>query len=617
MVVRTPSLFILLAALVPALFAACSSADSGSASPPLTDDAATTADASPSSSPLPGCVDGKAASPYPADATTIEILRPLKDTSFVGVESDGVTPKTYALRDLYDPCSPQSKILLIRVSAAWCGTCRWSVAHTKRLKDLDIGSRIFVLDLLIANEDNNGVATEDLASWRKRIDTTDGLAIDPLFSLQKASVTAPLLPLVVAVDVRTMNVVLVEPNPDPDYLEGRLRRQLEALDGLPLSPYPKSALHDELFTPDQWGLLEETTLPGAPPPDPTNEVADSAMAAAFGKQLFFDKGLSPTATVACSTCHDPTKQFGDNLPQGVGVSTGDRNTPDIALAAHARWQFWDGRADSLWAQALGPFENDKEFASSRLYVAHQIVDRYSAAYTSIFSKYPLPDLSALPASGKPGDATYDALPPDTKADITRIYVNVGKSIAAFERTLRVEKNAVDDYIAGNASALNQDEKEALQIFAKVGCLQCHYGPRLTDDAFHNIQFPTGRHDLAADRGRVDGISQLLASEFLGSGIYSDAPNAARSFAGLVAQPSALGAFKTPTLRGISTSAPYGHGGTFATLRDVTKHYGAPGLPPGDLRSAGAIEPWVGHFDTHAEEHLVHILNAFGATPVTP
>lgn len=613
---RTPYLFMALSAAGLLLFAACSSSDlvaTTAASNDAGEDAATTDGAT----PLPGCVDGKAASAYPADATTIDILKALPDLAFVGVESDGVTPKTYSLHDVYDPCSPQSKLLLIRVSAAWCGTCRWSAANTARIKDLDIGSRIQILDLLIANEDNNGVVPSDLSAWRKWIDKTDGLAIDPSFSLRKASVTDPLLPLVVAVDVRTMKVVIVEPNPDPDYLAGRLRRELETLDNLPVSPYPTGTLHDELFTADQWGLLREITLPTSPPPDPTNEFADSTAAAAFGKELFFDKSLSPSGKVACSTCHDPAKQLADGEPQAIGVSPGDRNTPQIALAAHSRWQFWDGRADSLWAQALGPFENDKEFASSRLFVAHQIADRYAATYAALFGKYPLPDLSALPASGKPGDPTYDALPSSTKEAITRVYVNTGKAIAAFERTFRVEKNAVDDYIAGDSAALSQDEKEALQIFAKVGCLQCHYGPRLTDDAFHNIQFPSGRRDLMADRGRIDGVQLLLANEFLGTSTYSDSPNSARPFTGLVAEPSNLGAFRTPSLRGISNSAPFGHGGTLATLHDVTKHYGRPGLPPGDPRSVGALEPWVGHFDTHAEEHLVHILNRFAGTPSIP
>src|SRR6185503_10236923 len=108
---------------------------------------------------------------------------------------------------------------------------------------------------------------------------------------------------------------------------------------------------------------------------------------------------------------------------------GNRNSPAIALSAHSRWQFWDGRADTLWMQALGPFEDAKEFGGSRLFVAQQIVKRYSTQYDEVFgTKYPLPDLTTFPQDGKPGDAAYDALSPAEQDDVTRVFVNVGKAI---------------------------------------------------------------------------------------------------------------------------------------------------------------------------------------------
>jgi cytochrome c peroxidase len=341
-------------------------------------------------------------------------------------------------------------------------------------------------------------------------------------------------------------------------------------------------------------------LVDAPPSDATNEYGDRSAAAALGKRLFSDQQLSPSGSVSCATCHDPTKAFSDGKGQAIGVATGDRNSPPVAVAAHARWQFWDGRADTLWMQALGPFENDKEFASSRLYVAQQIVARYSADYDAVFGeKYPLPDLSALPASGKPGDTAWQSIPGDQRDAVTRIYVNVGKAIAAFEQSIRLQPNALDRYAGGDKGALTKEQKNALQVFMINGCAQCHWGPRLTDDAFHVIRFPTGRQDRAADRGRIDFFQGLALAEFVASSKWSDAPASAKLLT-FPTDASMLGAFKTPTLRGLPQSAPYGHGGTFTTLLEVAKHYGTRAKDVGEDRATGEVEPWVPEFDANAQ-----------------
>jgi hypothetical protein len=104
--------------------------------------------------------------------------------------------------------------------------------------------------------------------------------------------------------------------------------------------------------------------------------------------------------------------------------------------------------------------------------------------------------------------------------------------------------------------------------------------------------PTGRQDGAGDRGRIDGIPALLSSEFLESGLYSDAPAAARPTARLSGTPGTLGAFKTATLRGVPDTGPYGHGGAFPTLRAMIDNDSNGGLPPSDERAVGTTEPWV-------------------------
>lgn len=596
--------------------ASCSSDDGSSSSSgavPTTDagvDGATTAAL---------CVDGKPTAAYPPGPHGVALTKTLPDLSFDAAGGGAVTLGQY-----FEPCAPRSRILVIRTSALWCGTCLWHAAHNKALLgDPATADRVQLLDLVVADEDNLPATPAAAARWHARVDAPGKVAVDAKFTLRTVMDAAEPLPSYVFVDTRTMKVLTSTSNPTPEELRGKLMVELALLDGAPRPTDLPSAKTTDGLTDYELDLLRDIgKTPGAPPADPTNEYADGAAAAALGKLLFSDVGLSPSGTVSCATCHDPAKDFADGKPtgEGVGLAKGNRNTPGIALAAHSRWQFWDGRADTLWMQAVMPIEDGKEMAATRLYVAHQIATRYATEYGAVFGgKHPLPDLSdgaRFPASGKPGDAAWQGMTAVDQDAVNRVFANVGKAIAAFERTLRVKPNAIDRYVAGDANALTPAQKKALPVFFKTGCAQCHWGPRLTDDAFHVIRFPTGRTDGAADRGRADGVAPLLASEFTAGKKYSDAPAAAKVLLGLdPAPPIMTGAFRTPTLRGLPKTGPYGHGGTFKTLAEVSKHYGERGLPHDDSRSIGATEPWVTLFDTVAQADLVPILEVMTGDPV--
>lgn len=554
---------------------------------------------------VPLCVDGKPTVTYPPPPYEMAILGTVPPgTTFDGVD-DAVN-----VGDFFEPCATRSRILIVRSSAAWCGPCQWDAAHTKHfMAEPSLAGRLVLLDLLVADEDNVPAKRASLSSWRAKFDMTDKFAIDPAYTFGPALISRAPLPAYVFIDTRTMTILSTMSDPDTASLQTRLAIELADLDGTPRPAPHDGALFDERFNDKEMALLRGMRLDGAsPPPDPTNEVGDVPAAVSFGKALFFDALLSPSGAVSCATCHDPQRTLTDGVPQSTGVAKVDRNAPSVALAAYSRWQFWDGRADTLWMQALGPFEDSKEFGSSRLYVAHRIADRYFTQYEAVFgAKYPLPDLAKLPAQGKPGDSAYDELDPSEKESVTRVFVNVGKAIAAFERAIRVKPNALDRYADGQLDALSAAEKDALSLFLKNGCVQCHWGPRLTDDAFHVLRFPTGRQDGVADRGRETGLSRLAASEFLASSNWSDAPSAAKLF-DVNDRSSMVGAFKTPTLRGLLTSAPYGHGGTLATLLDVAHHYGTRGLDNDDPRAIGTTEPWVPNFDVHIHQTLPVILD---------
>lgn len=563
---------------------------------------------------VPLCVDGEPTAPYPPEPYEIDVL----GTVPPGLSFEGPAGPV-VLDGFFDPCASRPRLLIVRSSASWCGPCLWHAEHTRRfLEDPRFADRLALVDLLVRDEENRAPTLPALARWRAKVDAPGSmLALDPDYTFGPALLSRAPLPEYVFVDTRTMTILATMSDPDPVSLVDRIASELATLDGAPRPAPVSPPLIDGHFTENEMDLVRGMKLDGlALPADPTNEYADSPEAAALGKALFSDASLSPSGEVSCATCHDPALDLTDGAAQSTGVARVDRNSPAIALAAHSPWQFWDGRADTLWMQALAPFEDAKELGGSRLFVAHAIASRHAAAYDAAFgAKHPLPDLASLPPSGKPGDAAYDALSAADKDKVTRVFVNAGKAIAAFERAMTVKPNALDRYAGGDVGALTEREKHALGLFLRSGCVQCHWGPRLTNDAFHVLRFPTGRQDGAADRGREEGLVKLAASEFLASSKWSDAPAAAKPF--VADDPSMLGAFKTPTLRGLPTSAPYGHGGTLNTLADVTKHYGDRGLTHADPGAFGSTEQWVPNFDSGVMSELPAFLEVLTGEVVLP
>lgn len=558
------------------------------------------------------CVDGKPVD-WPAGPYEIAIGGTLpKDLVFEGAEGP------VRLSDVFEPCAPRSRLLVIRNVGSWCGTCLWHAEHTKRLlADPGLDGRLVLVDLLLGDEDNAPPTVAAAARWKSKVDYDVKVGVDAKYVLSTAALPHASLPTYAIIDTRTMTLRNVLETPAADVLAYRLASELAQLDKLPRLDPVEPKFEDELFTEERWSMIRAMKLVAAPPADPTNAYGDLPAAAALGKKLFSDAALSPSGTVSCATCHVQEKGFSDGVPTSMGLARVDRNSPSIALAAHARWQFWDGRADTLWAQALGPLEDGKEMGSSRLYVAKQIAARYATEYDAVFAQMPRPDLSATPAGGKPGDAAYDALPKETKDGVTRVFVNVGKAIAAFERSLRVKPNALDRYAGGDLTALTPEQKKGLNVFFRVGCVQCHFGPRLTNDAFHALRFATGRQDGLADDGRFGVLAGLATREFAASSAWSDAPAAAKPLLfDPNVMPSTRGAFKTPSLRGLPKTAPYGHGGTLETLLDVARHYGQRGLDDANPASSGKTEEWIGMFDHGGQHDLVPFLEVLeGETEV--
>jgi cytochrome c peroxidase len=329
------------------------------------------------------------------------------------------------------------------------------------------------------------------------------------------------------------------------------------------------------------------------PPDPTNRYADDPRAAALGQELFFETRLSGNGKVSCASCHQPERDFQDGTPLAHGVGTTDRRTMPIAGTAYAPFLFWDGRKDSQWAQALGPMESPVEHGGTRGQYAHVIAERYRPAYEQVFG--PLPDVSAVPATAGPiadpaAARVWKAMTPSQQDAATRVYVNIGKAMAAYERRIQHGPSRFDHYVdelaaTGRApeNVLTPDEAAGARLFiGKANCTRCHNGPLLTNNEFHNTGVPANA-SLPEDRGRTEGATKVVGDEFNCRSRWSDATASQCSeLAYLITDgPELQRAYKVPSLRNVGARAPYMHAGQLATLNEVVAHYNrAPKAPAG-------------------------------------
>jgi cytochrome c peroxidase len=323
---------------------------------------------------------------------------------------------------------------------------------------------------------------------------------------------------------------------------------------------------DPALTTGECAALHELLLPLALPPARGNAVADELSAAQLGFQLFFDARFSANEEFRCATCHAPEAEFADARPVAMALGTLTRNTPTVLNAARRTWLFWDGRADTLWAQPLFALEKPTEMDFTRLEVAHRVFASYRPEYERVFG--PLPDLAdaqRFPARGTRGDVVFEGMTQADQEATNRVAANVGKAIEAYLRRLASGRAPLDRFLEGERDALTPAQRRGMGVFARAGCLSCHSGPMLTDEQFHNVGVPAWP-GVEPDRGREDGLTLARESELNAYGPYYEGPPPEEDFPEPAA--SDLGAFRTPSLRNVAETAPYGHNGRFATLEEM-------------------------------------------------
>ncbi len=432
------------------------------------------------------------------------------------------------------------------------------------------------------------------------------------------------------------------------------------------------------FSREEWLALTALSGLGEPPADRSNKYIGQSDAISLGQKFYFDSRFSGDATqldmlkrptpyaraaigqptgLSCSTCHSPSHAGVDatSIPGNVSVGAGfyDVNSQPTINAAYYPLLYWNGRVDSLWAQAVAVSESFVSMNGNRLSIGWTILDKYKNAYELVFKETPLPfgqessaaqrallqengrckrgvgdecppavchetagsDASMqcvprFPMAGRPGTKmgcqlddrsepfgdAYDCMTDADKESITRVLVNFGKAIAAYEYSLVSRNSAFDLFVAEGprSTKLSPAAQRGARLFVgKADCVECHSTPLFSNGEFENVAVPqvgpgvptesdcpeSGVCDCVNGKnclpwGAWDGLSKLKSNGFRRDSHWSDDPNdkSRAEWVALTLDSSLKGAWRTPSLRDVALTAPYMHNGIFKTLAEVVHHY---------------------------------------------
>jgi cytochrome c peroxidase len=408
------------------------------------------------------------------------------------------------------------------------------------------------------------------------------------------------------------------------------------------------------FTQDQWAQIKKMEpLAGDRPHNPFNSRDDDDDLARFGQMLFFDKDVAeaiavaggPTGNmgdirkVACVTCHD-TKYFTDSRPFPIseGIRWLTTNTGAMLNLAWYDWTLSTGRFDGLVEHGTTVWST----SATPLAQARFMFLKYHAEYDAVFPDTPLDPRLGLattdpnnvyPATGGPkssataADGPFEKMPPDAQDNINQFRANMGRVFDTYPRKLLTPESPFQKYVRDrDFSQLSLKAKAGLALFiGKAACNECHTGPTLTDNQFHNVGVPNlptipgSTTAIAPNRGRA-GVMQAILNNlaaleanpdaviFNGAGKYSDNRDLGMqrlldvrqqdqdhcltrdpmTMACTLYDQTLEGAFRTMSLLNVAKTGPYFHSGTVNTLEDVVRQYNAGGGPPGSF--VGTVSP---------------------------
>ena len=268
---------------------------------------------------------------------------------------------------------------------------------------------------------------------------------------------------------------------------------------------------------------EMAALPAHAPAPPDNPFSDAK--AALGEKLFNDPKLSRSGQIACASCHEADMAFADGRRVSFGHDrqSGRRNAPSLVMSGYSPALFWDGRGGGLEQQAMHPIIDPVEMA----FDIEQLLQRLNAdaAYREQFAQ------------------VFGAGPITTE--------RTGQALATFQRTLvsATRNTAFEQLLRGRPQRMSDEQLYGLHLFrTKARCMNCHFGPALSDEQFHNV-----------------GLS-YYGRKYEDLGRYE-----------VTRKPEDVGAFRTPSLRLVMKTAPWMHNGLFVNMEGTLAFYNM-GMP---------------------------------------
>ena len=312
--------------------------------------------------------------------------------------------------------------------------------------------------------------------------------------------------------------------------------------------------------------------------------------ARIGQLLFFDPILSGNRNISCATCHSPDHGGSDGLSLGIGeggAGVGPDRSPGSG-AARIRKRI-PRNAPALWnlgAREVTTLFHDGRISHSDIYdngfntPAQEWLPEGLSGLLAVQTLFPMSsrfEMAGDPGEGQVGGAVNDRIDAvwpiiakrvrgipeyarmfadafadvDAALDIT--IVHIANALAAFQISeFQSRDSPFDAHLAGDAAALNPEQRAGMELFyGEAGCAVCHSGPLLTDHRFHALMLPhfgpgrTRQWDpVVRDVGRM-GVSDRLEDAYR---------------------------FRTPSLRNVALSAPYGHNGAYPTLEGMVRHH---------------------------------------------
>jgi len=268
-----------------------------------------------------------------------------------------------------------------------------------------------------------------------------------------------------------------------------------------------------------------------------------------GRQLYFDRRLSADNTVSCADCHHPDEGFARHTQFGVGIDgqQGGRNSPISYNRILSGAQFWDGRAASLEAQAVGPIASPIEMGNTHEAAVETVgkIEGYKLQFDRIFSDGVTIDnvgraIASFERAIVTGPTPYDHY--ESFQRFAKLDEEDLKELLADDQELAAKYESLGD--AKDKHPMSESAVRGRDLFfsKKVNCAACHVGANLADEEYHNLGI--GMDAEKPDLGRFE-VTKVDADR---------------------------GAFKTPTTRNVALSAPYMHDGSLKTLEEVVEHY---------------------------------------------